>query len=163
MGHWKHYEVCAVHRPNQLDLRLCHLFHDALRLQCVEQSSIVSDWMVRRIPAYPDLDHPHHSHGEDSVFPKSSQHSTHHDNPHHCCNRNSPTVLLARQLFGFRPAAPNLLDCALSYSSKLCHPDAYREDVVHSTFRVELNSAGRVISRRGPAIPEHNRDEATYK
>ena len=36
MGHWQHHEVRAVHWLNQLDLRLRHLFHDALRLQCVE-------------------------------------------------------------------------------------------------------------------------------
>ena len=53
-------------------------------------------------------------------FSRASQHSAHHDNPYHYRNRNSPPVLLARQLFGFRPAAPDLLDRAPSYSSKPC-------------------------------------------
>ena len=60
-------EVRAVHRPDQLDLRLCHVFPDALRLQRLEQSRFVPDRLVRRVPAHPDAHHPHHPHGEDSV------------------------------------------------------------------------------------------------
>ena len=37
MGHRQHREIRAVDRPDQLDLRLRHVFHDALWLQRVEQ------------------------------------------------------------------------------------------------------------------------------
>ena len=114
-------------------------FTDALCLQRVEQSRAVPDRLVRRISAHADAHHPYHSHGEDSVFGKPGQHSAHHDDHHHCRNRDSPAILLARRLSGLRPVASGILDRALSYSPELCHPDTFREDMVHSTVRVELN------------------------
>ena len=126
--------------PDQLDLRLRHVFHDALCLQRVDQSCTVPDRLVRRISAHPDAHHPYHSHGEDPVPGKPSQHRTHHDDHHHCRNRDNPTVLLAWRLPGLRPATSDLLDSALSYPPELCRPDAFHEDMVHSTVRVELNA-----------------------
>ena len=67
VGHQQHREIRSVHRPNQLDLRLCHVFPDALRLQRLEQSRFVPKRLVRRIPAHTDAHHPHHPHREDSV------------------------------------------------------------------------------------------------
>jgi len=89
---------------------------------------------------HPDAHHPYHSHGEDPVPGKPSQHRTHDDDHHHCRNRGNPTVLLAWRLPGLRPATPDLLDSALSYPSELRHPDAFHEDMVHSSVRVELNA-----------------------
>src|ERR1017187_5525364 len=140
MGHWQHHKIRAVDRSDQLDLRLRHVFHDALCLQRVDQSCTVPDRLVRRISAYPDAHHPYHSHGEDPFPGNSSQHRTHHDDHHHCRNRGNPTVLLAWRLPGLRPATPDLLDSALSYPSELRRPDAFHEDLVHSTVRVELNA-----------------------
>src|ERR1019366_8758656 len=83
----------------------------------------------------------YHSHGEDSVSGKPGQHGAHHDDHHHCRNRDSPAVLLAWQFPGFRSATPGLLDSSLSYPCELRRPDAFHEDMVHSTVRVELNAA----------------------
>src|ERR1039458_2440815 len=112
MGHWQHHEIRAVDRADQLDLRLCHVFHDALCLQRVDQSCAVPDRLVRRISAYPDAHHPYHSHGEDPVSGKPGQHGAYYDDHHHCRNRDNPTVHLAWQLPGLRPATSDLLDSA---------------------------------------------------
>src|SRR5665213_2639440 len=141
MGYWKHHEIRAADRADQLDLRLCHVFHDALCLQRMDQSCTVPDRLVRGISAHPDAHHPYHSHGEDPVSGKPGQHRTHNDDHHHCRNRDNLTVYLAWWLPGFCPATSDLLDSALSYPHQLCCPDAFHEDVVHSTIRFELNAA----------------------
>ncbi|SRR6266566_137518 len=54
------------------------------------------------------------------------------------------TVLLARRLPGFRPATSDLLDRAWSYPAELCHSDASREDMVHSTIRNDLSDCANM-------------------
>src|SRR5450759_2908786 len=120
MGHWQHHEICAADWPDQLDLRLRHVFYDALCLQRLEQSCTVPDRLVRRISAHPDAHHPYHSHGEDPVSGKPGQHGAHYDDQHHFRNRDNPTVHLAWRLPRLRPATSDLLDSALSYPHELC-------------------------------------------
>src|SRR5450631_1722391 len=132
MGYWKHHEIRAADRADQLDLRLCYVFHDALCFQRLEQSCTIPDRLVRRISAHADAHHPYHSHGEDSVSGKPGQHGAHHDDHHHCYNRNNSAVHSAWRLPGFRPVTSDLLDSALSYPHELRHPDAFHEDMVHS-------------------------------
>ena len=120
MGHRQHREIHAVHRPDQLDLRLRHVFHDALCLPRLEQSGSVPDRLVRRIPAHPDAHHPYHPHRQDAVSGKPGQHGADHDEPHHCRNRDCHALHLARRLSGLHSAAAELLDRArlilLSYA-----------------------------------------------
>ena len=52
---------------------------------------------------------------------------------------------LVRRLSGLRPAASGLLDRAQSDPHELCHPDTFREDMVYSTVRVELNGRFTVV------------------
>ena len=63
LGHRQHLQVHAVHRADQLDLRLRDLRHDAVRLRCLEQPGAVPDRLVRRVAAHADADHPRHPHG----------------------------------------------------------------------------------------------------
>ena len=46
----------------------------------------------------------------------------------------------------------SLLDRALPYPSELCHPDAFREDVVYSTVWVELKATSNPGGHRGAAL-----------
>jgi Ni,Fe-hydrogenase I large subunit len=60
VGHKQHIQIYDLYRANQLHLRLCHLWHDVVRLQRLDQSVAVPNWMVRRISPDANADNPHH-------------------------------------------------------------------------------------------------------
>jgi hypothetical protein len=94
-------------------------------------------WFVES--AHSDAHHPYHPNGEDSVPGKPRQYGAHRHDHHHRRDRYSPALYLVRRISGLHRAAYGLLDRAQSDPPELCDPDAFREDMVYSTVRVELN------------------------
>ena len=72
----------------------------------VDQSSAVSDRVVRRIPAHSDAHHPYHPNGEDPVSGKPSQYGAHHDDHRHRRHRHSPAFSWLGGFLGFVPLPP---------------------------------------------------------
>ena len=81
-----------------------------------------------------------------------------HDDHHHCGNRDGAAVHLPRRLSRLRAAAAGLLARALSHPDELCRAHAFREDVVHSTLRVELDgrfALGLVVAGERLRLDRH--------
>ena len=81
-----------------------------------------------------------------------------HDDHHHCGDRDGAAVHLPRRLSRLRAAAAGLLARARSYPDELCRAHAFREDMVHSTLRVELDgrfALGLVVAGERLRLARH--------
>ncbi len=73
VGHRQHRPLHAVHRADQLAVRLRHVRRAAVLLRRVAQRGAVPDRLVRRVAAVADADRPRHPDGQDSVRPEQAE------------------------------------------------------------------------------------------
>jgi hypothetical protein len=132
VGHQQHIQIHDIYRANQLDLRLRHLWHDVVCLQCLEQSFTVPNWMVCRISSDANLDNPHHQDGEDSIFREPREQRPHHDNDHHLRDRDRATIHLGGLSARVHAAARALLAAGYGHVANIRNSHTCCESLVHT-------------------------------
>ena len=132
MGYRQHLQIHGVYRTDQLDIRLRDLRHDALRLRCLEQSVVVPDRMVRRIPSDPNPHHPHHQNGEDPVHREPCKPRAHCDDGDHLHGRNDVALHLGGFGVRLRAASLALLAAGRGHAGDIRNTHPPCESLVHS-------------------------------
>jgi len=130
LGHRQHFQVHDFHRPDQLDLRLCDLRDDAVRVRFLDQSVAVSNGLVRGIAAHANAHHPHHSHGQDPVRGEPRESDAHRHDNHRFTGWNRPTLHHRRRCARLYAASRALLAPGREHAAQLFGADAFGEGMV---------------------------------
>ena len=103
----------------------------------------VPDRLVRRIPAHPDPDHPHHPDRQNSLHRKPRQSGADRHDGHYLRGRHRAALHLGGR--GARLCSPAgvLLAVGCGDVAGLCHPDASGESLVHP----QMGTLAEVLNR----------------
>ena len=140
LGDRQHRPLHAVHRADQLAVRLRDLLHDVLHLQGDHAGAgiAVPDRLVRRVAAVADTDHSHHPHAPSAVLRKPRQRAA---DPHergHLRGRTVAAAVAFRRATRLHAAAGPLLATPRGDARDLSRADPRHEDVVSPPLRLEL-------------------------
>ena len=140
--------VHPVHRPVQLGLRLHHLFHHALCLRVLGSGPgvAVPDWLVRRVVADTDFDHPRHPHKPDSFLAELGQLAADRDHGRHHAPRRLVALLAHRSGVRLHSVAAALLASPRLDTALLCPAHSGSEDLALSA------GLGLGIARQGAVV-----------
>ena len=132
VGHQQHFQIHDLYRANQLHLRLRHLWYDVVRLQRLDQSVAVPNWMVRRISPDANTDNSHHQDSEDSISGEPREPRPHHDDHHHLRGRDRAAIHLGGLRARVHAAAHALLAIGYGHAADIRNSHASCESLVHT-------------------------------
>src|ERR1035437_1779184 len=132
MADWQALAFHSVYWADQFNLRLSDVLPDALHFQLLAQPGLGPHRLVRGVALYPDVDHPCHSHQQDTVPPKLGQLAAH---PHLLDHRRRRCLADGFAAGGHArvcstPAA--VLALSGHHAARLCDSDPTGEDLVYS-------------------------------